>query len=62
MVKARKLGGSLVVRIPREVVEQEKIIAGETVKIKIIKMKKDGFGLLKGIKPFERKDELDEQV
>lgn len=60
MVKTRRLGGSLVVRIPKEVVEQEGIVEGETIRVKIKKIKKDWFGALKGIGSFTKEDELDE--
>jgi len=60
LVKARKLGGSIVVRIPKEVVEEEGIVPGETIKITIKKVKKDWFGAFKGVGPFTREDEFDE--
>jgi antitoxin component of MazEF toxin-antitoxin module len=60
LVKARKLGGSIVVRIPREIVEQEGIAAGETVSISVKKVKKSWFGAFKGIGHMTREDKLDE--
>jgi len=60
LVKARKLGGSIVVRIPREIVEQEGIAAGETVSITVKKIKKSWFGAFKGIGSMTKADELDE--
>lgn len=62
IVKARKLGGSLIVRIPKEIVEQEGIHAGEIVEIRVKKIKRSWFGALKGIGPMTKKDELDEQI
>ncbi len=62
MVKARKLGGSLIVRIPKEIVEEERIHEGEIVILRIKKIKKSGFGALKGIGPMTKKDEFDEQI
>lgn len=59
LVKARRLGGSIVVRIPKEIVEQEGIAAGETVGISIKKVKKSWFGAFKGLKPFKKEDEFD---
>jgi hypothetical protein len=59
LVKARRLGGSIVVRIPKEIVEQEGIAAGETVGISIKKVKKSWFGAFKGLKPFKKGDEFD---
>jgi antitoxin component of MazEF toxin-antitoxin module len=59
MTKTRKVGGSLVVTIPKKVVESKKIKEGEIVEITIKKVRKDGFGILKGMKPFTAEDELD---
>jgi antitoxin component of MazEF toxin-antitoxin module len=53
------VGGSLVVTIPKKVVESKKIKEGEIVEITIKKVRKDGFGILKGMKPFTAEDELD---
>ena len=59
LVKARKVGGSLVVSLPKELVESKKIKEGEIVLITIQKVRKDGFGILKNLSPFTAKDELD---
>ena len=59
VTKTRKVGGSLVVTIPKKLAESKKIKEGEFVEITIRKVKKDGFGILKGIKPFTAEDELD---
>ncbi len=58
LVKARKVGGSLVVTLPKEVVESKKIREGELLEITIRKNRVDGFGALRGIGPFTGKDEL----
>ena len=58
-VKSRRLGGSLIVRIPREIVEEEQITTGQTLIIDIKKPKKDFFGALKDISSFNKRDELD---
>ena len=62
IARARKLGGSLVVTIPKEIAVQEGIVEGEAVKLKIKKVRKDWFGALKGIGPFTKEDELDEMM
>jgi len=62
IVKARKLGGSLVVTIPKEMADEERIVEGERIKLRIKKIKKSWFGALKGIGPMTREDELDEQI
>ncbi len=48
--KVRAVGGSLMVRIPKDLVKAESIKDGEIVKIKVEKVKKSFFGLLKGLK------------
>lgn len=58
LAKTRKVGGSLVVTLPKELVETEKIKEGEIVKIRVKKLRKDGFGILKGMAPFTFEDEL----
>lgn len=46
------------VTLPKELVENEKIKEGEIVKIRVKKLRKDGFGILKGVGPFTVEDEL----
>jgi hypothetical protein len=47
-----------VVTLPKELVESEKIREGEVVKIRVKKLRKDGFGILRGVGPFTAADEL----
>lgn len=58
LAKARKVGGSLVVTLPKELVESKKIKEGEIIEITVKKIKKDGFGTFRGLSPFTVKDEL----
>ncbi len=58
LVRSRKVGGSIVVSIPKEVAEHEGIQEGELLEIDVRKVKKDWFGAFKGIGPFTNKDEL----
>jgi len=58
LAKTRKVGGSLVVTLPKELVENKKIREGEIVEIMVKKVRKDGFGVFKGLTPFTVKDEL----
>ena len=58
LTKTRKVGGSIVVTLPKELVEGQKIKEGEVVEVTVKKFRKEGFGVLKGIKPFTAKDEL----
>ena len=59
LVKSRKVGGSIVVSIPKKVAEHEGIREGELLEIEVRKARKDWFGAFKGIGPFTREDELD---
>ncbi len=56
---ARKVGGSIVVTIPKDIVREENIREGETVLLDIEKAKKSGFGMFKGMRSFTKEDELD---
>ena len=58
LAKTRKVGGSLIITLPKELVETEKIKEGEIVKIRVKKLRKDGFGVLKGMPSFTVEDEL----
>jgi len=58
LVRSRKVGGSIVVSIPKEVTEQEGIREGELVEIDVRKARKDWFGSLKGVGSFSKEEEL----
>ncbi len=58
LVKVRKVGDSLVVTIPKEIVELEGIKEGEIVEIKVSRLRKSWFGVAKGVGPFTSRDEL----
>jgi antitoxin component of MazEF toxin-antitoxin module len=58
LTRTRKIGGSLVVTLPKELVETQKIKENEFVEISVKKCRKNGFGALKGMKPFTAEDEL----
>ena len=58
-VKSRKIGGSLIVRIPKEIVQEERIKPGQILIIQIKKPKTDFFGALKGMPSFNKTDEFD---
>ena len=57
LTRMRAVGGSLVVTIPKEIVEAESLEEGEMVRIEVHKLKRDWFGCLKGIGPFTAEDE-----
>ena len=54
--KTRRIGGSLIVTIPKRIVEEEGLIENQTVKINIEKVKKSGFGISKGRASFSKDD------
>jgi len=58
LTKTRKIGGSLVVTIPKTVVEEEGLTENQVVKINIIKIKKSGFGVSKGLASFSKEDKF----
>ena len=57
-MKTKKVGKSLVIPLPDEIVESERIREGEIVRITVKKVRKDGFGILKRVGPFVADDEL----
>ena len=44
--------------LPKDLVRREGIKEGELVEITVKKLRREGFGLLKGIQSFTAKDEL----
>jgi hypothetical protein len=57
--KARKVGGSLMVTIPKELVELEDIHEGEMVEFEVKKARRAWFGIDPEMGPMTRGDELD---
>jgi len=58
VAKTRRVGGSLMVTIPKEVIEQEGIREGELVELEVRKAKRSFFGITPGIGPFTREDKM----
>jgi hypothetical protein len=58
LAKTRKVGNSLVVTLSKEIVESKKIKEGEIIQISVKKVRKKGFGTLKGVGSFTVADEL----
>ena len=56
--RAKKIGGSLMIRIPKDIVDIEGIHEGEAVEIEIKKVRKDWFGAMPGLSPFTKKDRM----
>lgn len=55
----KKVGGSLMVRIPKEIAEIEQMGEGEPVQIEIHKVRKDWFGCLRGMTPMKKEEKID---
>ncbi|MFH1376701.1 MAG: hypothetical protein ABIH25_03630 [Candidatus Woesearchaeota archaeon] len=60
--KTRKIGGSLVVTIPKAIVEEEGLIENQTIRIDIKKIKKSGFGISNGLASFSKEDKFKGQL
>ena len=58
-VRARRVGGSIVVTIPMEVVEIARIKEGETLKIEIDRPRSSYFGVLGGIGRISHEERMD---
>lgn len=56
--RARAVGGSLMVTIPREIVDEENFREGELLQVEVKKLKKTFFGIAKGIGSFTNEDEM----
>jgi hypothetical protein len=62
LAKTRKVGGSIVVTLPKELVKNQNIKENQCVEITVKKCKIDGFGMFKGMAPFTVEDELKGQL
>jgi len=51
---AKKIGGSIMVTIPKEIVKEENIQEGELISIEVGKVRKSFFGALKGMAPYKK--------
>ena len=61
LTRTRSIGGSLVVTIPKEIVKEESLKEGELVQLEVEKVKKDGFGMFKDLKPFSDEDRMEDR-
>lgn len=50
--RAKRIGGSLMIRIPKDIVDIEHIQQGEAIQVDIKKLRKDWFGACKELKPY----------
>ncbi len=59
ITEAKKIGGSLMVRIPAQAASEEDIQEGDFVELQVRKVRKSWFGAYRGVGPMTREDELD---
>ena len=62
LTKTRKVGGSIVVTLPKELVETLNIKENQCLEITVKKCRKNGFGMFKGMPPFTAEDEIKGQL
>ena len=58
LTRTRSIGGSLLVTIPKEIVREEGLKAGELIEIDVNRPKRTFFGVASGIGSFRKEDEL----
>jgi hypothetical protein len=56
-VETKKIGGSLMVRIPKEIVDREHITAGEIIELHINKLRPDLFGAFPQLKSWNKEED-----
>ncbi len=59
LAKAKKVGGSIMVRLPKEVVEHEDIHEGEMIELDVRKARRQWFGITPKVSEFTHEDELE---
>jgi antitoxin component of MazEF toxin-antitoxin module len=62
IARTRKIGGSLVITIPANVVKEENIQENDLVEFGVRKKRKSYFGALKGIGSFTKEDKFKGQL
>ena len=62
LARTRKIGGSIIVTIPKKIIKEQGIHEDELVEIQVKKRKKDFFGALKGIGKFKREDRMENRL
>lgn len=60
--KTRKIGGSIMVTIPKNIVEQEGLVENQAVTIEVKKVRVSGFGISKGLASFSKEDKFRGQL
>lgn len=62
IARTRRIGGSLVITIPANIIKAENIQENELVEVEVKKRRKNYFGALKGIGSFTRKDRMEDRI
>ncbi len=62
VIRAKRVGGSIMVRLPKDLVEQEDIHEGEMVEVDVHKARRSFFGATPGIGPFTREDKMQDHA
>ncbi len=57
----RKVGGSLMISLPKEMVKTEGFLAGQQVEIEVRRVRKSFFGITPGIGPFTHEDRMQDR-
>ena len=55
--RTKKIGGSLMIRIPKDVADIEQIYEGAVVQVEVKKARKEFFGISRGMRPFNKKED-----
>ena len=56
--RTKKIGGSLMVRIPKELADLERIYEGELVQIEMKKVRKEWFGAFPKLTSFRKEERM----
>lgn len=58
LARTRRVGGSLMVTLPKELAEEEGIGEDQMIVITFAKVRKSGFGMCKGLGKFTKEDKF----
>jgi hypothetical protein len=57
ITKTKRVGGSLMVVVPKGIVDEEQLVAGQEVEIEVARVKKKLWGICKGIGPWIKEED-----
>ncbi len=58
-VKTKRVGGSLMVTLPKDLVDLLGLVEGEPVDLEVRRPRQDYLGVLRGVGPFREEDRAD---